>query len=141
MFSLVFLGVNIFDAIQMASVSFIKSRVSPWILHKKIVWGCLENSLNSGVFWSKIEGVKIRRIFTRQADFAVISTDFICCGCHFHTFYLLWLSFYTTSTNIFHILLTNIQKWLERKLFTCWTESSFWSDLLLDSLWLTVEYF
>ena len=41
----------------MGSVSFIKSLVSNRIQHKKIVWGCLKNCLNSYVFWSTIKGV------------------------------------------------------------------------------------
>ena len=53
-FGLVFLGVLICDAISMGSVSFIKSRVSPWILHTKFVSGCPKYWLNSRVFWSKI---------------------------------------------------------------------------------------
>ena len=53
-FSLVFLGVLIFYAIELGSVSFIKSWVGHWILHNKFVWGCPKYCLNSHVFWSTI---------------------------------------------------------------------------------------
>ena len=95
-FSLVFLGVLIFEEIQMGSVSFIKSRVSPWILPKKIVWGCPENYLNSRVFWSKPRGLK----YGCKTTFFYLSNGFCC---HFHNLYLLGSSFYTKYHNIHQI--------------------------------------
>ena len=57
-FSLVFLGVLIIYAIELGSVSFIKSWVGQWILHNKFVWGCPKYWLNSRVFWYTIRGIK-----------------------------------------------------------------------------------
>ena len=71
-------------------------------------------------------GVK-QRFFTCQTDFAVISTICICWGRHF-------TRSTTTYTKFFRILLTNVQKCLEKILFTRRTESSFLSEFFFDSL-------